>query len=104
MLPALSENERRIGLLAGWGRFPVVVAETLQKQGYHVYCLGVRDHADPVLRDICHHFAPLGAAQLGGAIRYYRRHHVKHATRAGKYFKVRLLGRLAANYPFPWRL
>ena len=43
-------SEKRIGLIAGWGRFPIVVAQALQRQGYDVYCLGVKDHADEALK------------------------------------------------------
>ena len=46
----------RVGLLAGWGRFPVVVAETLARQGFQTYCIGVRGYADPVLAEVCHDF------------------------------------------------
>ena len=81
---------RRVGILAGWGDFPVVVARTLKQSGHQVYCLGVKDHADPKLAEICDHFAWQGLAKLGAAIRYYRRHGVQQATMAGKIHKVRL--------------
>jgi DUF1009 family protein len=80
----------RVGLIAGWGRFPVVVAESLAAQGCEVYCLGIKDHADPVLRSICHDYEPLGIARLGQAVRYFRRHGVEQATMAGKIHKVLL--------------
>ncbi len=34
------EYSMKVGLLAGWGRYPQVVAEALREQGYQVYCLG----------------------------------------------------------------
>lgn len=84
---------RKIGLVAGWGRFPIVVVEALKRQGYQVYCVGVKDHADPVLRDICDGFQWIGAAKLGGMLRYFRHHGVTHATMAGKVEKTRFIGR-----------
>jgi DUF1009 family protein len=81
-------EERRIGLLAAWGRFPIVVAEALRRQNYHVSCLAVADHADPRLADICQDFYWVGLAKLGGAIRFWRRCGIREATMAGKFHKV----------------
>jgi DUF1009 family protein len=83
----------KIGLIAGWGRFPLVVAEVLRRQGYDTYCLGIKDHADPRLAGQCTHFRWVGLGKLGQAIRYFTRHGVRRATMAGKVFKVRLYQR-----------
>lgn len=80
----------RIGLIAGWGRFPIVIAQKLREQGYEVFCLGVKGHADPVLKEICHDFRPIGLAKLGAAVRYFQRNNVRIATMAGKIHKVLL--------------
>lgn len=81
---------RRMGLLAGWGRYPIVVAEALKRQGYYVACLGLRGHTDQKLKDICDDYQLIGLAQLGAAIRYFRRQRVTDATMAGKVHKVLL--------------
>ena len=86
-------SNRRIGIIAGWGRYPIVVTERLVEQGYQVYCLGVKDHADPILKEMCHGYQSIGLAQLGKAIRYFRRHGVRSATMAGKIHKVILFQR-----------
>src|SRR5262245_2558855 len=86
-------GKQKIGLIAGWGRFPVVVAEALTAQGHDVYCLFIRDHADPALRTICHDCLEVGLAQLGRSLRYFQQHGVREATLAGKVFKVRLFER-----------
>lgn len=78
----------RVGLLAGWGRYPIVVAEALRRQGAQVYCLGVVGHADPALSTICDDFRWIGLAKLGQAIRYFHRHGITEATMAGKIHKV----------------
>ncbi len=79
---------KRIGLLAAWGRYPVLVAEALRRQNYHVSCIGVADLADPVLGSICQDFQWLGWGRLGGAIRFFRRCGVDQATMAGKFHKA----------------
>jgi DUF1009 family protein len=80
----------RIGLIAGWGRYPIVVAETLKSAGFDVVCVCIKDHADPRLTEICDHADWFGVAKLGGTIRFMRRHGVTCATMAGKIHKVQL--------------
>ncbi|MGQ9576532.1 MAG: LpxI family protein [Thermoguttaceae bacterium] len=86
---------RRVGLLAGWGRYPFIVADALRRQGCHAYCLGIRAHADPHLAPLCHDFRWIGLARIGQAIRYFRRHRITEATMAGKIHKGLLFQ--------PWR-
>jgi DUF1009 family protein len=87
-------ENRRIGLVAGWGRYPIVVAEKLAAEGFEVYCLGVKHHADPSLKTICRNYREIGLAKLGSAIRYFRRHSIRQATMAGKIHKVLLFQKL----------
>jgi len=84
-------NDNKIGLVAGWGRFPVVVAQSLKAHGCEVHCVGLKNHADPVLRDICDSFLASGPARMGAHIRFFRSRGVTQATLAGKVFKHKLL-------------
>ncbi len=84
-------SANRVGLLAGWGRYPIVVAEALRAQGREVYCIGLAGHADPLLQEICHHYQPARVARIGQHINYFRRHKVHLATMAGKLFKHKIL-------------
>ncbi len=86
-IPTTNTAPRRVGLFAGWGRYPVLIAEALREQGSEVYCLGVPNHADPRLAEICTDFRWCGLAKAGRASRFLRRHRVEHATMAGKVFK-----------------
>ena len=79
---------RRIGLMAAWGRFPLLVAQAMKAQGYDVYCLGVVGEADAAIAEVCRDFQWIGVAKLGAAIRYFRRHGVREAMMAGKIHKV----------------
>jgi DUF1009 family protein len=98
------DADRKIGLIAGWGRYPIVVAQSLIQQGYQVYCLGIKDHTDPILQAMCHDFRSVGLGKLGAAIRYFRRNEVWHATMAGKIHKVLLFQRLEWLKHLPdWR-
>ena len=84
------DGERPIGLLAGWGTFPFAVAEALRRRGRRVAGVGIRDHADPSLADLCDHFDWIGIGGLGRAIRCFHRWGVTQATMAGKVHKVLL--------------
>jgi DUF1009 family protein len=55
----------------------------------------VKDHADPVLRDLCDDFSWVGLGKLGSAIRFFRIHGVREATMSGKIHKVVLYKRWA---------
>ncbi len=92
---AYIHSPQRVGLLAGWGRYPIVVAESLKASGAFVACLGVKDHADPALADLCDEFSWIGLAKLGRAIRFFHRHEVHRATMAGKFHKTVIFQRLA---------
>lgn len=94
----------RFGLIAGAGRYPIVVAQALARAGAQVYCLGIKDHADPALGEICHHYDWIGLGKIGKVIRYFRRHGVEQATMAGKVHKVLLYRRWAWFHHLPdWR-
>lgn len=80
-----------IGLIAAWGRYPIVIAEALKAQGTTVHCIAVRGHADPHLESICDSYRQFGVARLGGAIRHFSRLGVREATLAGKIFKHKVL-------------
>jgi hypothetical protein len=90
---ASPQRPQRVGLLAGWGQYPVVVAQALRRQGCKTYCLGVIGHADPALAEVCDEFQWIGLAKLGGALRFFRRHGVTDATMIGKIHKVVLFQR-----------
>ena len=78
---------QRVGLIAGWGRYPIVIAEALRRQGSETFCMGVLGHADPRLADICDHFRWFGMGRISSVIRPFKRHGITEATMAGKIHK-----------------
>lgn len=80
----------RIGLIAGWGRYPMLVAEALQAQGVQVHCIGIKGHVDLGIAKHCHDFRIIGLTRLGAQVRYFRSHSVRLATMAGKIHKTLL--------------
>jgi DUF1009 family protein len=84
-------SPKKVCLLAGWGRYPIYLAEALKQQGVGVYCLGIVNHADPKLAAICDAYAPLGLGRLQFAFRFFRRYGLTQGTMAGKINKRLLL-------------
>ena len=83
-------TSKKFGLIAGWGRYPVVVAEQLTQNGHDVFCLAIKGHADEKLNEICADVKEVGVAKVGAQIRYFKKNGIKHATMAGKIFKTLL--------------
>lgn len=95
-LPALGQgHNKKIGLVAGWGDFPVRVAQALKKQGFQIYCLAIKDHADPILKEICDQHRVLGIGKMGAQVRFFRQAGVTEAVMAGKIFKVKIFQRFS---------
>lgn len=83
-------SQEKIGIVAGWGDYPIRVAQSLKKQGCYVVCLGIKDHASQKLASICDEFRVFGLGKMGAQARFFRRSGVTRATMAGKIFKVRI--------------
>ena len=95
---AASES-KRVGLIAGWGRYPLYLAKRLKESGKEVHCLGIVSHADPELKTICDSYAPFSVGRLSFAFRFFKSHGVSDATLAGKFHK-----RLLFTPGYLWRL
>lgn len=88
-----------IGLLAGWGRFPIVFAKKSRTLNIPVVCVGIRDEASPELAPLVERFYWSGVARLGRIIRCFKKEGVRQIVMAGKIHKVRIFSPLGV-----WRL
>lgn len=93
----LTVNTGPIGLLAGYGQFPIVFAEAAKKIGLPVVCVGIKEEAGPELESLVDHFYWSGPAQLGKMINRFKKHGVKNVVMAGKIHKASLLHK-------PWKI
>jgi len=85
-----------LGLIAGAGRLPLLIAEGARAAGRPLAVIGLRGLADPALRDRADSFAWVGICRLSGWIRRLRRRGVTTAVLAG--------GVKKAGMYSPWRL
>jgi len=104
MRPDGTLDGETIGILAGWGRYPVVVAEAIRRHGGRTAILSIRDHADAALQPLADVHGSVGVAEIGHAIAFFRRAGVRRATMAGKIHKTKLFARRAWRHHLPdWR-
>jgi hypothetical protein len=90
------KHEENLGLIAGQGRLPALVAEGIRASGARVCCVGLRDQFEPDLPGHCDEFASAGMIQLGRWIRLLRRWGVQNAVMVGGVSKVQM--------HHPWRI
>ena len=79
----------RIGLIAGNGRLPVLVARGMRARGLEVHAAGLRGEFDPDLSAECASLVPVGLARPGAWIRVLRRAGVREAVMVGGVAKRR---------------
>jgi len=88
-----NRTETRLGLIAGAGRFPFLVADGAKGDGCHVDVIGLRGLADPALADHADSFRWSGLARIGRWIRILRRAGTDRVILAGSVNKSSMYGR-----------
>ena len=83
-------SDRPIGLIAGQGALPVIVARGMRAAGRRVSCIGLADQFVPELPALCDDFAEAGVVQLGKWLRLARRFGVREAVMVGRVAKARM--------------
>ena len=93
-----------IGLIAGQGALPVIVARGMRAAGRRVCCIGLADQYVPALPALCDDFAEAGVVQLGKWLRLARRFGVREAVMVGRVSKARMHDPLRIFRQLPdWR-
>jgi DUF1009 family protein len=94
-----------IGLIAGGGGLPMLIAKNLRAAGHPVHGLGLANQYDTDLPNLCSTFRDVGVLRLGSWGKVLSRLGVHHAIMVGKVDKARLMHdplRLLKNVP-DWR-
>lgn len=86
-----------IGLIAGYGTFPLVFAQSANKLGFSVSCAALKDMASDELKPYVDDFFWCGAAKMGKMIRYFKNRGVHRVVMAGKFHKANILYK-------PWKV
>lgn len=91
ILPDPPKPPAPVGLIAGGGRLPVIVAQGLDRLGHPVHGVGLAGQHDADLPGLCASFRSVGLLRIGTWARVLRRHGVHHAIMVGKVDKAALL-------------
>jgi len=86
-----------IGLIAGGGRLPIMIAQSLRAAGHPVHGLGLSDQYSPELPCLCSTFRDVGVLRIGSWGKILTRMGVRHAIMVGKVDKAKLMHD-------PWRM
>lgn len=87
---------RKIGLIAGNGRFPFLALDEARIRRLPVVVAAIREEADPRLEELSSHlrsgssFHWIGLGQLGKLVRVFKSTNVRHAVMAGQVKHVRI--------------
>ncbi|MEN6425506.1 MAG: UDP-2,3-diacylglucosamine diphosphatase LpxI [Phycisphaerales bacterium] len=92
-----ARDERNVvGLIAGGGRLPFMVAAGARRRGLRVVCVGLAGYVDEPLAGEVDAFYPVAVARPGSWIRKLRKHNVT---------KTVMVGRVTKSHLFtPWRI
>ena len=80
-----------IGLIAGGGRLPVLIAENLRRAGHSVHTLGLARQFEPELVGLSTTFKEVPVLRVGGWSKHLRRRGVRHAIMVGRIDKARFM-------------
>lgn len=92
----IMENSNVLGLIAGEGRLPFLVASGAKEAGLRVVCVGLAGSVERSLVDEVEVFYEVAIARPGGWIRRFRRHGVSRTVMVGRVAKGRIFT--------PWRI
>lgn len=103
MTEAESQLQEPIGLIAGAGRLPFMVAEGVKRAGRKLAVVGLRGSVDMALKDIADRFSLVGTTRLGEMGRTMRRWGVTRAVMVGVVRKEKMFSpmRLLEFFPDP---
>lgn len=89
-------RQKILGLIAGQGRLPFLVADGAKQAGFKVVCIGLSENAEPQLAEHVDYFFTGAIARPGGWMRKLRIHGVCETIMVGRVAKKRIYT--------PWRL
>jgi DUF1009 family protein len=91
ILPDPPPPPTAIGLIAGGGRLPIIVAEGLRRAGHPVHALGLVKQYEAILPTLCDSFREVGLFRVGTWGKLLSRLGVRHAIMVGKVDKAKLM-------------
>lgn len=103
----MSSEQEILGLIAGQGRLPFLVAEGAREAGFKVVCVGLADSVDAKLAEQTDVFLRGVATRPAGWMRKLRKHGasrtimVGRVAKTGMYTPWRIIKYMPDRYPAP---
>lgn len=85
-----TQRDKVLGLIAGQGRLPYMIAQGAKAAGYKVICAAIADNAEEELADQCDVFVRVPIARIGVWIRRLRKFGVCDTVMVGRVAKKRM--------------
>ncbi|MFZ0063434.1 MAG: UDP-2,3-diacylglucosamine diphosphatase LpxI [Pyrinomonadaceae bacterium] len=83
----------RYGLIAGNGKFPLLVAEGARRAGDSLCVAAIHEETDPIIERLADRVEWVGIGQLGKMIRFFKEEGVEQAIMAGQVRHVQIFSR-----------
>ena len=83
----------KLGLIAGNGKFPLMVLEGARQSGAQVAVAAIREETDPQIEQLADVVTWIGIGQLGRMIRFFKDEGVEKAIMAGQVKHVQIFSR-----------
>ena len=83
----------RYGLIAGNGKFPLLVAEGARRAGDSLSVAAINEETDPIIERLADRVEWVGIGQLGKMIRFFKAEGVEKAIMAGQVRHVQIFSR-----------
>ena len=90
----MPEGRDSVGIIAGGGRFPLIAADAVKKQGLRVVAVAHEGETDPALTDRVDSITWVKLGQFGKLIKALKNDHVSKALMAGTINKQRVFGKI----------
>ena len=90
----MPEKIEMIGLIAGGGQFPLMLADSVQKKGLRVLAVAHRGETDPALANNVDKIFWINLGQLGRLIDILKKNNVRKALMAGTINKQRMFSKI----------
>jgi hypothetical protein len=84
------ERVERLGLIAGGGQFPLIVAKAAAEKGISVYAVAHIDETDPGLASVADEIEWIHLGRMGRLIKFLKKNRVRDAVMAGTITKTRM--------------
>ncbi len=88
----MTDNPEKYGLIAGNGKFPLLVLETARARGIDMIVAAIKEETFPEIESYGYTIHWLGLGQLGKLIELFRKSGVRQAILAGQVKHVQIFG------------